>query len=137
MEINWLSYIIVIVITTFIVAIITENVVIDRFQMSEGVYIMAGRCRLRPGYGKLTGPDNEMLANQLGQNNIYSNNLLEQEQLINTLQKDIQMLKDRLEGSENINQHNINHPEGFQNRSYGTEGFKNHFYRPGTREFGF
>jgi hypothetical protein len=133
MEINWLSYIIVIVITTFIVAIITENVVVDRLQMTECVYIMAGRCRLKPGYGKL-GPASASM--NIQQRNIYSDSLLEQEQMIENLQKDIQTLKDRLEQTEvnNQNQHsegfrNQNHPyrpEGFRNQS---EGFSNEFYR--------
>lgn len=50
MEINWLSYAIVVVITTFIVSIITENIVVKRIQCSEGVNIIAGKCMLKQGY---------------------------------------------------------------------------------------
>ena len=50
MEINWLSYMVVIVITTFIVSIITENIVIKRMQCSEGVNIVGGKCILKQGY---------------------------------------------------------------------------------------
>ncbi len=59
MEINWLSYIVVIVITTFIVSIITENIVIKRLQFSEGVEIIAGKCRLKQGYGLLENKINK------------------------------------------------------------------------------
>jgi hypothetical protein len=50
MEVNWLSYMVVIVITTFIVSIITENIVIKRMQCSEGVNIVGGKCILKQGY---------------------------------------------------------------------------------------
>jgi hypothetical protein len=50
MDINWLSYAVVVVITTFIVSIITENIVIKRIQCSEGVNIIAGKCMLKQGY---------------------------------------------------------------------------------------
>jgi hypothetical protein len=52
-SINWFSYVFVIIITTFIVSIITEKLVINRLKLSEGVDIIAGRCRLKKGYGKL------------------------------------------------------------------------------------
>jgi len=52
-DINWFSYLFVIIITTFIVSIITEKIVINRLKLSEGVDIIAGRCRLKKGYGKL------------------------------------------------------------------------------------
>jgi membrane-bound acyltransferase YfiQ involved in biofilm formation len=50
MEVNWIGYAIVVVITTFIVSIITENIVIKRIQCSEGVNIIAGKCMLKQGY---------------------------------------------------------------------------------------
>lgn len=49
---DWLNYIIIIVITVFVVSVITENAVINRLQISEGVVIAGGRCRLLDGYGK-------------------------------------------------------------------------------------
>lgn len=99
MEINWLSYIIVIVITTFIVAIISENVVIDRLQMSEGVQIVAGRCRLRQGYGKLgLGYNNNNLGYNNSTNNFDNNKQIiqEQQEFIEFLQKENSLLKKQL-----------------------------------------
>jgi hypothetical protein len=52
-SINWFSYVFVIIITIFIVSIITEKVVINRLKLSEGVEIRSGKCRLKSGYGKL------------------------------------------------------------------------------------
>ena len=52
-SISWFSYIFVILITTFIVSVVTEKLVINRLKMSEGVDIIAGKCRLKPGYGLL------------------------------------------------------------------------------------
>ncbi len=53
MEINWFSYAFVIIITTIIVSMITEKLVINRLKMSEGVDIIAGRCRLKPEIVKI------------------------------------------------------------------------------------
>jgi hypothetical protein len=50
---DWLNYIIVIIITSIITAIFTENAVLKRIQYSEGVFFAAGKCRLMPGYGPL------------------------------------------------------------------------------------
>ena len=41
------SYIITIIVTIFIVSIVTEHMVIQRLQMSPGVEITNGRCRLK------------------------------------------------------------------------------------------
>lgn len=41
------EYLIIIIITTFIVSIITENMVIKRLQLSPGVEITNGRCKLK------------------------------------------------------------------------------------------
>jgi hypothetical protein len=54
-ETNWLSYIVIIMITTFIVSVMTENSVIRRIQTAEGIWFRDGMCRLRPGYGLLPG----------------------------------------------------------------------------------
>ena len=60
----WLNYIIVIVITGFVVSIITENAVINRLQIGqEGVVIAGGRCRLLDGYGKI-GSKNEFFKDE-------------------------------------------------------------------------
>ena len=45
-----LSYILIIIVTTFVVSILTENAVIKRLQCSEGVHITGGRCRLTNEY---------------------------------------------------------------------------------------
>lgn len=50
---DWLSYIIVIIITAIATCIITENIVLKRIQYSPGVFYAAGRCRLKQGYGPL------------------------------------------------------------------------------------
>jgi hypothetical protein len=115
MAINWLSYVVVIVITTFIVSIITENVVMDRVVLDRGVQMVAGRCRLKEGYGLIT-------VHSQGSNNshslAYSNSLLEQETMINELQKDIKTLIYRLEAAGEAEQRKIDHPEdGFRNIS--------------------
>ncbi len=52
-QLNLIGYIVTIIVTAFIVAIITENLVIKRLELSEGVIIRNGRCRLEQGYGKL------------------------------------------------------------------------------------
>jgi hypothetical protein len=48
---NWISYAITIIITSIIVSIITENSVIKRLQLGEGVIYKNGRCILKNGYG--------------------------------------------------------------------------------------
>ena len=53
MEIGWLNYGVIIVITAFIVSILTENSVIKRIKGSEGTTLVYGKCRLLSGYGKL------------------------------------------------------------------------------------
>ena len=50
------GYAITIIVTIFIVSIITEHMVIQRLQMSSGVEIINGRCRLKQGFGKLNTP---------------------------------------------------------------------------------
>ncbi len=50
---DWLSYVIVIIITAIATCIITENIVLKRIQYSPGVFYAAGRCRLKQGYGPL------------------------------------------------------------------------------------
>jgi hypothetical protein len=60
-EIAWFRYIFIIIITTFIVSIITEKLVINRLQLSEGVEIKAGRCRLKQGYGPITVQKNDQM----------------------------------------------------------------------------
>lgn len=51
--VNWISYIIVIILTALFVSIITENIVIKRIANTEGVQFIAGKCRLKDGYGPL------------------------------------------------------------------------------------
>lgn len=45
-----IGYIIVIIIISVVVSIITEQMVIRRLQLSDGVEISRGRCRLKQGY---------------------------------------------------------------------------------------
>jgi hypothetical protein len=51
-----IAYIIIIIITSIIVSIITEQMLVRRLQISEGIIINKGQCRLREGYGKLNAP---------------------------------------------------------------------------------
>jgi len=53
-----IGYIIVIIIISIIVSIITEQMLIRRLQLSDGILISKGRCRLKEGYGKLTTSTN-------------------------------------------------------------------------------
>lgn len=48
-----IGYTIIALCLCIFVSVITEQMVIKRLQMSEGVEISRGRCRLIPGYGKL------------------------------------------------------------------------------------
>lgn len=48
-----IGYTIIALCLCIFVSIITEQMVIKRLQMSEGVEINRGRCRLMQGYGKL------------------------------------------------------------------------------------
>lgn len=50
---NWFTYLFVILITTIIVSIITEKIVINKLNLTEGVEVSQGRCRLKKGYGKI------------------------------------------------------------------------------------
>lgn len=52
-EHEWLNYIIIIIFTSIIVSIITENAVLKRVSYSEGVHFSLGKCRLKEGYGKI------------------------------------------------------------------------------------
>lgn len=52
-QLNLIGYIVVIIITSFIVSIVTEHLVVRRLELSPGVIIRNGRCRLENGYGKL------------------------------------------------------------------------------------
>lgn len=52
-QLNLIGYVVTIIVTSFIIAIITEHLVIKRLELSEGVTIRNGRCRLIQGYGKL------------------------------------------------------------------------------------
>jgi hypothetical protein len=48
-----IGYVITALCLCILVSIITEQMVIKRLQMTEGVEISRGRCRLISGYGKL------------------------------------------------------------------------------------
>ncbi len=52
-----IGYTVIALFLCIFVSIITEQLVIKRLQMSEGVEISRGRCRLIPGYGKLEKPE--------------------------------------------------------------------------------
>lgn len=48
-----IEYFFIIFITMLITSIITEQLVYNRVKLSEGIDLVAGRCRLKPGYGIL------------------------------------------------------------------------------------
>lgn len=48
-----IGYIIIIIIIGIIVSIITEQMLIRRLKLEEGVTISKGKCILKPGYGLL------------------------------------------------------------------------------------
>ena len=58
-EINWLSYIIIIIFTALFTSILTEHAVIKRIKYSEGVDYIAGKCRLKNGYGPINDKTKE------------------------------------------------------------------------------
>lgn len=47
------GYIIIVIIITILVSIITEQMVIRRLRLEEGVIISKGKCILKDGYGLL------------------------------------------------------------------------------------
>jgi hypothetical protein len=51
MDHPWLSYVFVSIIVAFVVSIFTENSVLRRITHSDGVVLVGGKCRLKPGYG--------------------------------------------------------------------------------------
>jgi hypothetical protein len=55
-----IGYIIVVIIISIIVSIITEQMLIRRLQLSDGILINRGRCRLKDGYGKLPTTTNAL-----------------------------------------------------------------------------
>ena len=45
--------IVALIFVSIIVSIITEQLVIRRIQMNDGVIFNSGKCQLKPGYGKV------------------------------------------------------------------------------------
>lgn len=56
MTFPYIGYIIIIIIIGIIVSIITEQMLIRRLKLEEGVTISKGKCVLKPGYGLITPP---------------------------------------------------------------------------------
>jgi hypothetical protein len=48
-----IEYIVIIIIISIIVSIITEQLLIRRLRLEEGVIISKGKCILKTGYGQL------------------------------------------------------------------------------------
>ena len=74
-----IGYIIVVFIISIILSIITEQMLIRRLQLSDGILISKGRCRLKEGYGKLTSTNAPTNAptppHDIGEYNSEINNL--------------------------------------------------------------
>jgi hypothetical protein len=51
MEHPWPSYLFISIVVAFAVSIFTENSVLRRITHSDGVVLIGGKCRLKPGYG--------------------------------------------------------------------------------------
>ena len=81
---NWVSYVFVILVTALITAIITENAVINRITLSDGVSFVAGKCRVAKGYGKLN-EQNETISPQ------------DQQVILQNIQNDVRFLKSKFE----------------------------------------
>jgi len=52
-----IGYIIILVIVSIFVSIVTEQMLIRRLQLSEGVEISRGKCHLKKGYGLIISND--------------------------------------------------------------------------------
>jgi len=83
---NWISYVFVIFVTALITAIITENAIIARLQLSDGVGLIAGKCRMKPGYGKLD--NSQETTGPTGPGN--------QQSILLNIQNDVQFIKNKL-----------------------------------------
>lgn len=59
-----IGYIVILIIVTIIVSIITEQMLIRRLKLEEGVIISKGKCILKEGYGLLPPPTNSQPATQ-------------------------------------------------------------------------
>ena len=84
-----IGYIIIIIIIGIIVSIITEQMLIRRLKLEEGVTISKGKCVLKPGYGLIPPPNQVSLGTNeqfqstpdgrdfsgIGRNNLTDNNL--------------------------------------------------------------
>jgi len=82
-----IGYIIILIIVGIIVSIITEQLLIRRLRLEEGVTISKGKCILKPGYGLippvtpvLNQPSGEMRQqgsdfSGIGRNNLTDNEL--------------------------------------------------------------
>ena len=92
---NWISisYIFVIFFTALITAVITENAVISRIQLSDGVSMIAGKCRLKPNYGLLKDDQTSGPGQGQGQGQGQDQN---KDQILYNIQKDIQFIKNKL-----------------------------------------
>lgn len=80
-----IGYVIIIIIIGIIVSIITEQMLIRRLKLEEGVTISKGKCVLKEGYGLLptSPPSNELKGvhvdgkdfSGIGRNNLTDDNL--------------------------------------------------------------
>jgi hypothetical protein len=83
-----IGYIIILIIVGIIVSIITEQMLIRRLRLEEGVTISKGKCILKPGYGLIpaattlaatTPPLNQIINGRdfsgIGRNNLTDNDL--------------------------------------------------------------
>jgi hypothetical protein len=68
-QIQMIGYIITIIIISIIVSIITEQMLIRRLRLEEGVIISKGKCMLKPGYGMIPPVANNLSAHVPSVNN--------------------------------------------------------------------
>ncbi len=77
-----IGYIIILIIVSIIVSIITEQMLIRRLRLEEGVTISKGKCILKSGYGLIPPtpviseiPNHSFDASRIGRNNLTDKNL--------------------------------------------------------------
>jgi hypothetical protein len=74
-----IDYVIAIILISIIVSIVTEQMLIRRLKLEDGVMISKGKCVLKPGYGLLpvqtsTQPSQTSQNNLNNSYNLYNSN---------------------------------------------------------------
>jgi hypothetical protein len=62
-----IGYILIIIISCIITSIATEQMLIRRLKLAEGIQVKRGVCMLKDGYGKVDGNTTPPPVNNIGQ----------------------------------------------------------------------